>query len=86
MADGQCPAMGKACYFCRKQNHFKSQCSEFTKWKKKKELDFKEQPVSGIHFISDDVTYDENFDDFVFRVSDLKSRGKVEGASVPFCN
>ena len=58
-------------------------------WKKKKEPGPKRFPrKEGVHFITDELAYSEDVDDFIFRVVDTKIQGdimlNVESVNVPF--
>ena len=74
----QCPAVGKMCHFCKKANHFKSQCTQYATWGKKKDNGSAQsmQKDEDIQFITDDQVID-NFNDFVFRVSDARNKGDI---------
>ena len=87
----QCPACGKSCHFCKRQNHFKTLCLQFAEWKKRqgKSGEMQEQSRGDIQFIEDNQqNFVEDFDDFVFRVSNTVRSGditvNVENVKVPF--
>ena len=86
----QCPAKGRECYFCKKPDHFKSQCTQFLEWKKKKisaEGSERNRNRDTVQFIGQNMDLDR-FDDYVIRVSGDQIKCDIivdiENVKVPF--